>query len=589
MKKSECPDPEALALFALGQASGEEWRHAVRHLADCTLCRRQVALLSEDDETALPPAEPVEVGAFRARPQTWHRVAQGVAAAALIAAGVAWALFNGPLKPKTVVIRVPIAQPPAAPDRSPLPTPEAPAPLLATPEKRLPPPREPVAPDRTPVPPLPAPEIVKTPPAASPFLAERARSEVAEAIEISAGDGTVSRRSGDVVTPLTPRTMIQPSDTLISPVGGSVLLPDGSTVHLARESELRLSWSQTLACAAVDVRKGDAVVDFGKTPKPLLLAHGAIGVHLRETAGRLWVSAGEQSLRATPLSGSTQFRTRSGEPRKLEVRQSLLLGEAGDSLEPAEKADVSRFSTLEPAVRGAPQPPLAPDKRPPLLDVLLAGLGAQSYSYRVTGRQVRDGTWSPPGIYTSTIEEFTAAKRIDDEKALHLRRGSRAWDDLGKTAAGGRDARLLEILRASQAPHQMLLDLRPAFRAESAPRPEQVRDRLCVAWDIALDPRALRPFMEKILDTAVADGRLEKSDSIFWDSLEGSLEIAALKYESKILRIVDRRKIAYSCKTVTGLDRRTYRLETVYEFHSHGAAALQLPPELLKELSAPKK
>ncbi len=590
MSAPECPDPETLAVFALGQCSGEEWRRVVRHLADCAICRRQVALTADKDDVALPPGEPVRVHALPERTRVWQHVAQGIAAAALLAAGIAWALVHRPAPPSVVKeAPAPNYRPLPAPEKPIAPTPAPPDPVFAQPEKAPAPPPEHFLPRPKPTPEKPAPEVVKTSPGSSPFLAERASSMVAEAIEVTAGEGTVSRRSGEIVTPLQAKMMIQPSDTLLSPVGGSVLLPDGATVHLGRESELRLSWSQTLACATVDVRKGDAVVDLGKTARPLHVAHGPLGVHLRDSAGLLLVSAGEQSLRATLLSGATKFRTRGGEARRLDPLQSLVLGEGGDTLESVEKADVSSFPTLDSKGRPAPPTPAPSEKKAPLLDVLLTGLGQQSYAYRVSGRQVRDGVWSPSGFFTSTVEEFTAAKRPDDKEAAHLRRGSRAWDDLGKVSAGGRDARLLEIVRSSQAPHLMVLELLGSVRGESAPRTDKVRDRICVSWDLALDPASLRPFMEKLFESAVAEGRLEKPDAVYWDTLEGSLECAALKFDSKMLRIIDRRKVSYSYKTVGGLDRRTYHLETVYEFFSHGVAAMPLPPEMIKELSSPKK
>ena len=589
MTLHDCPDPETLAVFALGQCSGEEWRRVVRHLADCALCRRQVALTAENGDVALPPAEPVRLLALPERPRVWQHLAQGIAAAALIAAGIAWAIVHRPVPPAPKDSPAPIVRPKPAPGIPPAPMPAPPEPVLAQPEKAPAPPPEHFVPKPKPAPETPAREVVKAPPGPSPFLAERATSSVAEAIEVAVGAGTVSRRSGEIVTPLTTKTMIQPSDTLLSPAGGSVLLPDGATVHLGRESELRLSWSQTLACATVDVRKGDAVVDLGKTARPLHVAHGPLGIHLRDSAGLLWVSTGEQSLRATPLSGATQFRTRGGEARRLDPLQSLFLGEVGDSLETLEKADVSVFPTLESKGRAAAPTPPPSEKKPPLLDNLLTALATQSYAYRVSGRQVRDGVWSPSGFFTSTVEEFTAARRLDDKEAAHLRRGSRAWDELGKVPPGGRDARLLEIVRGSQPPHQMVLEILGVVRGESAPRTDKVRDRICVSWDLALDPVSLRPFMEKILESAVSEGRLEKPDAVYWDTLEGSLECSALKFDAKVLRVIDRRKVSYSYKTVAGVDRRTYHLETVYEFFSHGVAVMPLPPEMIKELSSPKK
>ncbi len=593
MKTNGCPDPEALAIFALGDASGEEWRAIVRHLSDCDLCRRQVALVADEIPATLPKSERIEVTVVREKTKLWHRAAQGIAAAALLAAGIAWALHHG-RKGDVVAPQAPsIALPPPKPEKAPDRIPESPKPrLVSVPEAPVSPSKDRPTPDPKPFPP--SPTVENSPaPAVSPFLAQRARSEVAQAIEISAGDGTVSRVTGETAVPLSPRTTIQPSDTLISPAGGSVVLSDGSTIHLAPESEVRLSWSQTHGCTTVDVRKGDAVVDLGKTPKPLLVASGQVGVHLRDSQGRLCVSAREQSLRTTLLSGAGKFETRTGEARTLSPHQSLVLGAKGDQLETIEKPDVSQFTTLDSAARGAPQPAaprpaLPPEKRPPLLDVLAVGLGTQSYAYRVSGRQVRDGVWSS-GILTSTIEEFTAVRRIDDKDAAHVRRGSRPWDDLGKSTPSPRDARLLDILRAAQAPHQMILDLAPSFRGESAPRTEKVRDRICHVWDISMEPSALKPMMEKIIENAVADGRLEKPDFIYWDTLEGSIEAASVKFEPRLMRVVDRRKVSYSYKTVTGLDRRTYQLETVYEFFSHGVASLQIPQEMIKELTSPKK
>jgi hypothetical protein len=588
MTLHECPDPETLAVFALGQCSGEEWRRVVRHLADCALCRRQVALTAENGDAALPPAEPVRILSLPERTRAWQHVAQAIAAAALLAAGIAWALLQRPVPTPPKEAPAPVVRPTPAPGKATAPVPPPPEPVLAQPEKTPAPPPEHFIPRPAPTPEKPAPDVVKSPSDPSPFLVERASSPVAEAIEVTAVEGSVSRRSGDVVTSLAPRTTVLPSDTLLSSAGGSVILPGGCTVHLAREAELRVSWSQTLSCATVDVRKGDAVVDLG-SPRPLHLANGAVGIYLRESSGKLWVSAREQTLRATPLSGAALFRSRSGEARRLDPPESLLLGQAGDSFEPAQKADLSVFSTLESKGRAAaPLPPPA-DKKPPLLDNLLTALGTQSYAYRVSGRQLRDGVWSPSGFFTSSVEEFTAAKRPDDKEPPHLRRGSRAWDDLGKLAPGGRDARLLEVVRSSQAPHLMVQEILGTVRGESAVRTDKIRDRICVSWDLTLDPASLRPFMEKILESAVAEGRLEKPDSLYWDTLEGSLECTALKFDTKVLRIIDRRKVAYSYKTVGGLDRRTYHLETVYEFFSHGVAAIPLPPEMVKELSSPKK
>lgn len=51
------------------------------------------------------------------------------------------------------------------------------------------------------------------------------------------------------------------------------------------------------------------------------------------------------------------------------------------------------------------------------------------------------------------------------------------------------------------------------------------------------------------------------------------------------MRVVDRRKVAHSYKTVTGLDRRTYQQETTIGFLSHSVATFPLSAELIKRLN----
>jgi hypothetical protein len=131
----------------------------------------------------------------------------------------------------------------------------------------------------------------------------------------------------------------------------------------------------------------------------------------------------------------------------------------------------------------------------------------------------------------------------------------------------------------------MVLDLIPAVSGEGAPRTEKLRDRLCLVWELRMTPQQLRKSVEAALEAAVAEGRLQKPDFVYWDTLEGGLEVAALKFESRLMRVVDRRKVAYSYKTVTGLDRRTWQLETVIEFFSHGVATFPLSAEVIKRLN----
>jgi hypothetical protein len=563
----------------------EEWRAVVRHLSDCDLCRRQVALVAEEIPADLPLDSEPALPEIRTRASRWSR-SIGWAATFLLVLGIAWALLHGPtsspislppvVRPKTA----PVTPPVVAPEKTlPKMTPVESAPPVPVPPRNveLPPPVE----HRPPV-------VVPTPPPVpeSPFIVERTRSLVSQAIEVVPELGNLSRLSAKGPEPLGGKGMVQPSETLTSRDGGSLLLPDGSTLHLAPEAEVRVAWSQTLACTTVDVRSGDAVVDLGRTPKPLFVSHLATGVQLQKSVGRVCVSIDQGSLRTTLLSGTAEVLNRSGGSRTLTTLQSLVLRETGDSLESVIKPDMSRFLTLDPGARVAPVP-VKPgsDAKPPPLGVLAASLAAQSYSYRVSGREVRDGVWSPSGIYTSTIENVTAARRADDTDSCHFQRGSRPWDELGKLAPGSRDAHLIDLLRTLKVPHQLVLELVPLVSSESLPRTEKVRDRLCLVWDLRLDPERLRKSMEAAMDAAAADGRLQKPDYVYWETLEGGVEVSALKFESRLMRVVDRRKVAYSYKTVGGLDRRTYQLETTVEFFSHGVAAFPLSADLLKRLN----
>jgi len=518
--------------------------------------------VAEEIPADLPLGSEPSLPAVRTRTRVWPRLI-GVAAALLLVLGAAWALLREtapapvaePVKPVVQTLPVLPAPPPLpekeVPQRVPLEKPPLVAPPARTAE--LPPSVE-----QRPSVVAPAPMVPE-----SPFIVERARSVVSQAIEIVPERGTLSRVSAKGTEAFEAKGMVQPSETLTSRDGGSLLLPDGSTLHLAAEAEVRVAWSQTLACTTVDVRSGDAVVDLGKTPKPLFLSHLATGVQLQKSVGRVCVSIDQGSLRTTLLSGTAEVLNRTGGSRTLTTHQSLVLRETGDSLESVEKPDVSRFSTLDPGARVAPVPgkPGSDTKAPPL-DVLAGALAAQSYSYRVSGREVRDGVWSPSGIYTSTIENVTAARRADDTDICHFQRGSRPWDELGKLAAGSRDAHLIELLRGLKVPHQMVLELVPLVSTEGLPRTEKVRDRLCLVWDLKLSPEPLLKSMESVMDAAVTDGRLQRPDYVYWETLEGGVEAAALKFESRLMRVVDRRKVAYSYKTVSGLDRRTYKLET---------------------------
>lgn len=584
MSTTACLDPELLARFATQRCDAEEWRSVLRHLSDCDLCRRQAALVAEEIPENLPLDSEILPVVRNSRSTSRPRWV-GVAVAAAILLGLFWMLTRPvPPLPSPAPQAVHPALPPPRPPVEVAP-PEAPREALAPPPPVAPSPvvfpkppvlvEKPVAPPDRPVP-------------ASPFLVERTRSAASQEIEIVPEQGLLSRVSAKGSEPLEAKSTVQPSDTLTSTAGGSFVLPDGSILHLAPESQVRVSWSQTLACPTVDIRAGDALVDLGRTPKPIFVSHDAVGVRLLKSSGRVFVSLDQGSLRTTLLGGAAEVQTRNGDVRTLSTHQSLVLRDRGDALESVEKPDVSQFSTLDPVVRvppGVAPPAPGADPKAPALGALASGLALQSYSYRVSGRETRDGVWSPAGIYTSTIESVTAARRADDTEVCHFQRGNRPWDELGKLAPGSRDARLVDLLRNLKVPHQLVQELAGLTSSSGQPRTEKVRDRICLVWDLKYSPDALRKSMETLIDAAVSEGRLQKPDYVYWETLDGGIEASALKFEPKLMKLVDRRKVTYSYKTVSGLDRKTYQLETTMEFFSHGVASFPLSPDLIKRLN----
>src|SRR5687768_6275375 len=94
MSARECPSDEDLARFA-ESGPGRDWRSVVRHVADCALCRRQVEILRLTADEPLPRATiaPVLPAPAAAPVRRWHRAAQAIAAAALLAL-LLWAILG---------------------------------------------------------------------------------------------------------------------------------------------------------------------------------------------------------------------------------------------------------------------------------------------------------------------------------------------------------------------------------------------------------------------------------------------------------------------------------------------------------------
>jgi ferric-dicitrate binding protein FerR (iron transport regulator) len=594
MSERACQSPEEAALFASGAVSEKTWRRIVRHLSECPACRRHAALLATMEEgAAAPPPRlpaPLPPSLTPRRASLASGLLRAAAAAVVFGAlGYALALMNRPVSPPAASAPPPVSRPatresaaPAAPLATYPPEPRADraTPKTPRPEQFLP------APPRDPLPEEPPP-----PPDRSPFLARRDGRGIAEAIEVTPLTGKLLVVNEDTVAPLPAAAWVRPSQFLKSEAGGSFSIPGGTTVHLAREGEVAVAWSQSHLCYAVDLRQGEALVDLGAAPRLFFVASAplGVGIRLQDSSGQLWLSADPQALRATPLDGAIAYRTPAGEGQTLPARQTLVLRPEGDAVEPPvdpSPGTAARFPSLGAEPR-KPAPPAAapPAPQAPRVAELCVSLGAQSYRYRVAGRQLREGSWFSPGILFSAIDEFSVVRRVNGT-GLHSRRGTRAWDDLGPIRPGSREDRTLELLRRSLPPHAQLETALGWTRGDPQTRSENHRERPCTVSLYAYDPARLRGDVELLLGQAVLEGRLDRPDAVAWDQLEGSLEIIVTRDDPRILRAVDRRRVPYSYRTTTpGLSgRRTYHLESVYEFFDHDKAKLVLPAEILKDL-----
>ena len=594
MSKSECPTPETLASFAAGAASEAAWRATIRHLSECTLCRRQVSLLSLSEEEDLPMTGPPPDVARpdRPRPASPWILPLRLTAALLIFGAIAWALvmMNRASKPDNPT-PIPVAgDPEAAPQvpEAPRPKPDLPAPdPEPEPETTPAPPPTPFVPT-----PEPAPERKPAPPAPERKIARRITGDIVEAVEISVGAGDIKVVRRDTTTELAERKYVNPSDRLQAARPASIVLPDGATVHLAEDSEVSVSWSQRLLCYVVDLRRGRALVDLGAEPRGVIVAGGAPGIRLEEAAGQLLL-VNDEGLRATPLDGPAGFRSPAGADQVLRPNETLVLGRVEDRIvaAAAPKPFDSLFPTLgAPAPAPAPRPKAAPAAAglPDPID-LAAALGGSTYRFRVSRRFVRNGVWHPSGIFVSFVDQFQAVSRGGYQQAAHLRRGSRPWDDLGRIRPKSRQERVVTALRNAGAPHVQLGEALEARRGEPRVRTRAILGRTCRVTEHDLEPESTRAAMDRLIQRAVEEGRLARPSRIYWKTLEGTVEIAFTKSGSELLRAVDRRRVAYSTNSRSGLIRRWYHVETVYEFTDHGEATLRLPEAILRELDPRRK
>jgi hypothetical protein len=429
------------------------------------------------------------------------------------------------------------------------------------------------------------------------ILAARTDRGVAQAIEVASLAGAVTVVSGGASAPLGAAVLVRPSDVLRSDAGASFTLIGGARVHLGPGAEVSVAVSQTLLCPSITVRQGEGLLDLGPERRLLHVAGGPpdpargrfMGVRLQEASGRIVVATEAESFRITPLSSPVAFSAPSGERRTIPAQQALVLTAARDAFEPAVTPEPARFPTApikeakpEPRPAGSPKPDPAAVKVNLL--PLCETLAGESYRYRINGRFLRDGAWLPPNVFVSTIGDYTAVHRIDRLEAAHLCYGQRGWDNPGTARLDPARERSLEAVRTAQAPHVQVMQCAAAVRTEPRLQTDTVDQRICWVATYVYDPSLIRKEVESLLEQAVRDSRMDRPETVHWDTLEGTVELAAPKSEGKLARAVDRRRVAYSNKGVAVAERRWFILDTTYEFMDHGRAAVLIPAEILKSL-----
>jgi hypothetical protein len=359
---------------------------------------------------------------------------------------------------------------------------------------------------------------------------------------------------------------VGPTDLLSSAEGGAVVLPDGSSIALAAGGEAVLSWSQSLECAGVEVRRGALTFDPAREPLPVHVSVERLGVRLADVRSPVQVVNSGGVLAVVP-SSALAFPGPDG-PRALPAGKRLLFGPSGDSIDDAPAAPGP--------VAPAPEPVKPAAAAPVDVGLALSRLGATSYRYVSRGRRLREGAWAPDAGLLSVIEGWAAwrsAGGADPDGLYRWRNGG--WADAGSVPRGGPE-RTVELLRTARPPHAILALALAATGGEPEGSDGIVAGRPVRVLRFPFVPERIRPDVAALLDRIVEEERMEKPFEVLWETLEGSLEIAVAKDDGAVLRANDLRRVAF--RAGPAQPRTWYRTESTTTFADHGRPNLAAPP-----------
>jgi hypothetical protein len=204
-----------------------------------------------------------------------------------------------------------------------------------------------------------------------------------------------------------------------------------------------------------------------------------------------------------------------------------------------------------------------------------------SYAYRVGGRFVREGVFTPPDLLTARIDGFQSARSgtkilIKGPEGLWKTPDERIGEQVEGTPAVVADK--VATLREAERPHRMLSEL----LADVKGAPARVASG---EYRLAYDPEKVRAYLQKEIEKAVERKTLDKPDQISWETASGTLRVHVARPAGTILKFSDERSVSIGYRRGEGaLERRRYRTEMEFELSAHGTAKIELPDEVKEKL-----
>lgn len=209
------------------------------------------------------------------------------------------------------------------------------------------------------------------------------------------------------------------------------------------------------------------------------------------------------------------------------------------------------------------------------------------YGYKVSGKYERTGEWKPPGILTSMIRYFRAAR--NGERIL-----IKGFEGLWKTPEErlGEQVEhpnpeivdIVNTLRDAEPPHKMILDLLPKMGKGRRIDDRILDDTPCRAYVFHLDDAHLRDAVDRQINKGVEAGVIRKPDTIHWNTLKSSVRLYVDAKDGVVVRAVDERSVKIGYKGSGTEESRLYRNDMEFNLSGHGGAKVNLPREVMDKL-----